>query len=320
MKSERLRGITDVTSSESRLGKLVLIGGMLREGPKPLTILRGLIASQVGLRNESVIRRHLRLAETLDLLRTEGGRARLTGSGRALLSLNRPAALKDLTLSAYDQAYFVEALFDVATLQLVRLMQVIGQERKSEPEAVIIRYFERNGDLPWVQATVRTSLDAFRRSGVVPRLLRHKVTCMVGWLRDLGIVEIPTPYRLTLAGDSILSLWEEDRRRFTTGLAYIAATALSVGGTRMTRLDQKHLPPWLVDYAVEVARQTQSGLSMTPFDEASVLCRLKLLVERGIVVEPEDFYELVKEAWRQRKVRSIILGRDGKPAEVRLPP
>lgn len=310
-------GITDVTSSESHLPRLVAILQMFSGGPIPPGALAARVGREFSLNSSAVVSRHLRLGERLQLWSRSESLVVSTGKGRALLRLLRATGSQD-SFGPPARIIIGAELFSVADIQLGRLVETIDAHEGTPLNAIALAYFRQHTDLPWERRTIRASLESFAETGKVPRLFEHKILAMVGWLRDLGALSSQGSIRLSRAGTLIRHSWDAKAGRFRDSPMRLSAY-LAVG------TESQYPDPHDSDLAATIIQRIRalyhrhpSGLGMIDFDEASTYISTQSLIEKGVVIDERVFYSLIKTAWRDGLVRSIIVGRSGRPAEIMI--
>ncbi len=312
----QIGGLTDFTSSESRLSRLLAFPAMVMEGPLSLTTIYSRAKRDLGLGHQEVVGRHIRLGERLGLIEKGDGRIRASDSALGLFQLQVQRGVRVGDLDTAARAYLFQRLFTVAPVQLVSLLRCIDRHPRMPWGTVVVDYFRAGDRLPWKQETIAKSLDAFDRSGKVPRLLEHKVSAMIGWLRDLSLVTVSGPFRLTPSGSDILTMWNEATGAFTEGIVHISARALGLPSSSRPEVKSSRITREAIEEAIAYQ---PAGSGLVSFDRAYSLTQLTLLLDSQIALEWEAFYDSVKALWREGRVRSIIMGRDGRPNALTLP-
>jgi hypothetical protein len=312
--SEATRGITDITNSESKLHRLIEIAFAVAESPRPILAFTR-IMSQMNVSNASVVGRHLRLATQLGLVNLKMGKVSISGVGRALVALDSTSGSSKPGLSSYDRVFFAIALFREAPVQLMHLLRTIEQEQGRPASSIVIQYFADDGHLPWQAKTVEKNLEKYRETGHVPRLFEHKVSCMIAWMKDLGLVEQQGPYRLATPGREVLALWREEGHEFLAGMTHVAGKLLGGEARDLPSLDADTRER-LARMVADAATMLQTELGMAAYDEVRFFATARLLVKDKIAIESDEFETLTKTAWRQGLIRSVVLGRDGSPSQL----
>lgn len=311
-------GLTEFTNSESRLERLLALAYMVSDGPKGIETLAKRAERELHLANREVFGRHLRLAERLHLVQREGtgGLVSATDLTRALQSLDRGSRPKDRILSRYDRIAFASALFKEADYQLMTLVSLIESQPKSHPAAIVVSYFDTTPDLPWPKEGVERNRRLFRESAKTPRLWEHKVSAMVAWLRSLGMVTPSGVYAVTPAGRAALLEWRRGVGEFRRRPLHVAAIAT---GTPLFDSKPGTSTDLLISEKVTNAiRGARAPLGMVSYEFVHVLSVLSIVVQDGIAVESGAFYEVVKRLWKSGVVRSIVMGREGRPVALTL--
>jgi hypothetical protein len=309
-------GIRDITNSESKLVRLLVIASIVDQGYTLVQRLKLQVASELGLKSNAVIGRHVRLAEKLGVLIREGDAIRLSGPGRILVEYDDQQGKGHLTDFAI--VYFAQELFRVAEAQITRLLDLISEKQNVELDQLAIEYFQRDA-FPWNPQTVRRSLEKYRITREVPRLFVHKVSCMVGWLRDLGLVSEERTCRLTAEGRRVCSLLRSSKSAKEAGLVYLSG--LVVGLTSIRRLDTMESPSAesLIGSVAGIASSIKSEYEIVDYGAARFLVTSKVLLEKHLAVEEAMFYELVRKEWERGMIRGILAGRDGRPSGIVIP-
>ena len=308
-------GLTEFTDSESKLSRLVRITSMAVDQPRPFATLVRLSKAQIALNNISVVDRHVRLARRLRLLEKSNDRFRATDRAKALLKLDGPPSSSE-SLSQYDKVFFTQALLQEAPVQLLILMKAIEHEQGRPWGSVVIEYFKHYEYLPWKHQTIVRSLSSYEMSGHVPRLLEHKVSAMAGWLRDLGLTAPRGPPRLTQSGDMLLSHWSMDRH--TLDLEPLQAARIVCGIAQAKEFTIRPFDTSIIERATEILRTSPAPFGMVSYEYARFRVTCSLLVESGIVLNENIFRALVDDLWKKGVVRSILMGREGKPEAITL--
>lgn len=308
------KGLTEFTNSESKLERVLALSYMLMDGPKTPEVLAKRAGRELGITSLDVLGRHLRLGERLGLLQRSGSLLNSTDAARALRSLdsNRPVTAGGL--SPYDKLALAMWLFREADYQLMTLVAVIGASIDAHPASVTVSYFGSTPNLPWPREGIDRNLRAFRASARTPRLWEHKVTAMVAWLRSLGLVKPTGVYALTDSGRYALKLWQEGTRTFRRSPLRVAA--VSTGLSLRDSTPEAPWPDWLVGDISQRILASRGTLGMISYEYVWLASTLSLVVEKGIVLEADDFYDIVKSLWKAGVLRSILMGRQGRPVAL----
>jgi len=310
-------GVTDISSSEGKLHRLTQICMLMKSARKlskqKLIVL--LAEKDIGIRNKHVIERHLMLLEKLGMIERLGSHYVLRAQGQVLTELAK-GGISSGNLSLGEKILYIKALFgSVLRQQLVELLAVACANQGAPRKRVIQLYFRTEvAQKLWNPRVIERNLSRLGETGKVPPFLAHKFGCMEMWLKDVGL--LGTADRTLITGPNtphvVESLRDGDAAQRSI---YQLANVILVG--RATRFDSERHFEELVGLVKLSSKLFALETGMTDIEAMRTFTCIKLLME-GHVLESMEFDSMIGILVAKRILRSVMLGRDGKPAYVTL--
>lgn len=303
-------GLTDITTSEGNLGRLGLICRIIAEARTlSQAKLYKIIKGQAGLSNPKVIGRHLHILKTVGLVAKRSESYFATGRGKALYKLHPQSA--DI-LGDSERTIFFKSFFVSIPEQLYWLVHIVGSNEGASLDKIALQYFFSS---PAKNIWIKTIEYAAKRQtvdGLLTEGMLNKFDTMLYWLSQLRILEKKKTVWLTEKGRNLLkSLSQKDNLDFSLEVYY--CSAMLYGNENVQQFDfSKHRTDF-----INVLREGNHLFRSE--QELSDLVAVQEFVSAvfaisGIALEEKRFYEIIQELGLDGTIRSIILGRDGKPA------
>jgi hypothetical protein len=311
-------GISDISSSEGKLRRFTLLCKIIRL-EKGLTRkkLENLAEQRIGspFQNRTVTHRHLTISEKIGLIENFGGIYALSSEGKALCELS-PESNVTTRLSLEEQAIYFKAIFtSILKGQLKEFLAIVKQHANKTRKEIISRYFSTElARGLWSEATIEKNLTRLQETGKIPTFFENKFRCMEMWLEDIGLIKREKDKMILNINVEIL-LNEFRKTSDINDKIYGLIGAILVGPT--TTFDySKHREEFL-----EIFKKAYS-LFKTESDISDIKAIMTFvcvnLLKNRIIMEEEMFNGLIKSLWSEGVIKSVMLGRDGKPAYVVL--
>jgi len=304
--------LTDITTSEGNLSRHSLICEIIGRTKfhDSATLFRK-IAEEAGITNSKVIGRHLHILETIGLIIKAPETYLATSRGKALVKLR---SRNIGVLNNAEKTVFFKSFFTNIPEQLYWAIYVIGKNEKATLEKNAIEYFYYS---PAKNIWIKTIERAIRREQYKARPLTrgmiNKFETMLYWLSQLDNIRRGYRVWLTDNGLKMLDAFPTDGnfREFSSRIYHI--TAQLYGNQNIQYFDLTRHKSDLVKVLREGNQlfRGEHGLSdLVAIQEFTST----VLATSGIVLEEKKFYETIQELGLDGTIKSIILGRDGKPA------
>jgi hypothetical protein len=315
---KKRNGISDISSSEGRLRRFTFLCKIIKS-EKGLTRkrLESLVEKEIGspFRNKTVIQRHLIILEKIGLIESSGGLYTLSSDGKALCELT-PESQIITPLSFEEQVIYLKALFTSSLkYQLIELLEVVRLYSNKSRKEMISNYFSTElAQSLWNKTTIEKNLKRLNESGKIPTFFENKFRCMEMWLEDTGLIKKEkNKILLKPSAEKFLDRIKEESiiRNEIYGLI---GTVLIGKGVSFNY--SKHREEFLTRFK-EAYPLFKSGSDISDIRAIMTYVCVSLLKNR-IIVEEESFNKAVKSLWSEGIVKSVMLGRDGKPAHVVL--
>lgn len=193
MTRSKTTGISDITSSESKLKRFTLLSKIIRsERSLNLRKIDRLAMEKIGspFKNPNVTARHLAILQKIDLVEDMQGVYVLTGDGKALCELT-PESDGSQSLTFGEKAIFLKNMFaSVLRGQLLELLLVVQQDGTGNRKKIISAFFSTQlAANVWNSATIVKNLTKLNESGKIPTFFENKFTCIQRWLEDIGLLQ-----------------------------------------------------------------------------------------------------------------------------------
>ena len=310
-------GISDISSSEGRLHRFTLICKLIGS-QRGLTRkkVEDLIKKRIGspFNNKKVIQRHLIILEKIDIIENRGGIYLLSSEGKALYELTNETHRRDLSFN--ERAFYLRMILtSVLREQLITFLEVIREHTQEMRKEVIFHLFstEMARNL-WNASTIKRNLTRLHESGKIPTFFENKFRCMEMWLEDLGLV-VREKNKLSLTEEGRIVLDEIGKIDNIKYEVYGLTGCILIGNVTPFRYD-KHRKVFL-KMLREAYPRFKTELSASDIRALKTFTCINLL-KKKITLEEDEFDEVVKNLKLEGVVRSVMLGRDGKPAYISL--
>lgn len=309
-------GISDITSSEGKLERFTKICELIgSEKRVARNRVEKLIQKRIGspFHNRKVTQRHLVILEKMGIIGKMGEIYVLSSEGKALYELVRKSSRPN-GLSLEERVFYFKMLFtSVLKNQLIKLLEVICEHESEERRKIIGHFFrtELARNL-WNKTVIERNLT--RLGGRIPTFFQNKFGCMELWLKDLGLMKrLKQKIELGTGAKTFLAkvAKEGNLKDKIYELIGIALTCEAIPFDYV-----KHKDEFLQIFKeAYLLFKTQADIS----DIRSIrtfVC-INLLMKK-IKMEEKEFDVAAEKLWKEGIIRSIMLGRDGKPAYVVL--
>jgi len=310
-------GVTDISTSEGKLNRFTQICMLLKSARKlskpKLYVL--LAEKDIGIRNRHVIERHLILLEKLGMIERLGSHYVLRAQGQVLTELAK-GEISSGNLNPAEKILYFKALFtSVLRQQLVELLAIAYANQGAPRKMIVQQYFRTEvAQKLWNPRVIERNLSEVRETGKVPPFFAHKFGCMEKWLRDVGLLE--TTDRTLATSPNVPHIIDPLRDGdVAQSRIYQLAQAILVG--RATKFDSERHFGELVRLVKLSSRLFALETGMTDIDAMRTFTCINLLME-GHLLESAEFDSTIGILVAKRILRSVMLGRDGKPAYVTL--
>jgi len=311
-------GISDISSSEGRLRRFTFLCKIIRS-EKGLTRkrLENLAEKEIGspFKNKTVLQRHLIILENMGLIETSEGLYTLSSDGKALCELT-PECQIITPLSFEEQVIYLRALFtSPLKYQLIEFLETVRLYSDRNRKDIISNYFSTElAKSIWNKTTIEKNLKKLNETGKIPTFFENKFRCMEMWLEDTGIIKKEKDkILLRCSAEKFLSGIKEESS-IKNKIYELIGTVLIDKWVSFSY--SKHEEEFLVKFK-EAYRLFKGESNISDIRAIMTYVCVKLLKNR-IVIEEESFYEAIKSLWSEGIVKSVMLGRNGKPAHVLL--
>lgn len=311
-------GISDISSSEGRLQRFTLICKLIRS-ERGLTRkkVEDLIKKRIGspFHHRKVIQRHLIILEKIGVIENKGGIYLLSSEGKALYELtNKSSILNELSFN--ERAFYFRIMFtSVLKDQLIKFLEVIREHAYEERKKIIFHYFstELARNL-WNRSTVERNLTRLHESGKIPTFFENKFRCTEMWLEDIGLV-VREKNRLSLKEEGKKVLDETNKVGDIRHEIYGLIGRILVCNVTSFHYDKhKHV---FLEILREAYPRFKTELDSSDIRALRTFICINLL-KKKIALEEEEFDVVVKNLSLEGVVKSVMLGRDGKPTYITL--
>jgi len=311
-------GISDISSSEGKLRRFTFLCNLIKS-EKGLTRkkLENLAEKRIGspFQNRTVTQRHLIILEKVGLIEKAGGIYTLSSEGKALCELAQES--KATTQLSFEERviYFKTMFTSILKEQLIEFLEVVQQHANKSRKEIISSYFstELARNL-WSKATIEKNLIRLHESGKISTFFENKFRCMEMWLEDVGLIKREKDKIIPKTNMEIL-LDEVRKESDIKNKIYELMGAILVGQTTLFDYS-KHREEFLKIFEKAYSLfKTEADIS----DIKAIMTYVCVnLLKNKIIMEEEKFNALIKSLWSEGVIRSVMLGRDGKPAYVAL--
>jgi hypothetical protein len=313
-------GVSDITSSESKLKRFTLLCRIVRsERGLNVKKLTRLAKEKIGtpFKNPNVSARHIAILQKINLIENLQGVYVLTGDGKALCELaNDSIDTQTQTLTFGERVIFLKNMFSsVLRRQLVELLSTVQQSGDGSKKKIINSFFSTQLAMNiWNRITVERNLTKLRESGKIPTFFENKFTCMLNWLEDIKLIQrTDKKIETSESGRTLLNelnVSDLSRKNMSKTLAKVL-----IGETSLLNYSE-HKEIFLETFR-EAYSHFKIDSNVSDIRAIQIFVYVDLL-KRGILMEDATFATMINRLSLDGIIRSVMLGRDGKPAYLAL--
>ena len=185
--------ISNITSSEGILARYSDICRKMTFYPYSRSQLHRLIQDETGLSNEKVRERHIFIMNSLMLISSvksmNGIKYSLDKNGKILVAFNTDKRSNKRALHIQEKILFLNILFDILSIQISTLFNIILDYSGYNKEFIIIEYFKeiREYDI-WKRKTIDMGIQKWLNDKILIRSFVNRYKCMEMWLEDLDLI------------------------------------------------------------------------------------------------------------------------------------
>ncbi len=303
--------LTDITTSEGKLGRLGLICEIIAKTKvHDHNRLFEVIAEKAGITNYKVIGRHLYILSAIGLLVKTPEAYLVTSRGKALIELrSRYVGV----LNKAEKTVFFKSFFSCIPEQLYWVIYTVGKNKRAKLNENAIEYFYSSPAKSIWTRTVEKAIRKGNKDRPLTRGMINKFETMLYWLSQLDITRKMDRVWLTEKGFKFLEAFPKDfnTKEFASKIYYIAT--LLYGDENIRCFDPAIHKNDLVNVlhkGNELFRGERDLSDLVAIQEFASA----IFASSGIVLEEGRFYDIIQEFGLDGTIKSVILGRDGKPA------
>jgi hypothetical protein len=312
----KVYGIADISTSEGKLQRFTKICCLIKPSK---TITKSRIVSSVktslGLSNYKEIERHLTILQKIGLIQKIDDVYILSSLGKALCELSKGS---EIELSEKERIFYFTTLFtSVLKQQLLLFMETVFKNESKPRKEIIMNYFSTKfAQSLWNKETVKKNLIRLKETNKIPSFMENKFGCMEMWLKDLKLVEkkkgktfLTEKAKVMMRDIEGLKLEDIENKIYElAGIVFLD----KVIPFSYSKHNQEFLKLLYDSYSLF---RIEQGLG----DFKAIMKFISVnLLEKGIKIEEREFNENIKLLWSEGIVKSILLGRNGKPAHIVL--
>lgn len=305
----RFQGIVGLTS-ELKLWRFRTLAKIVYEcGVTIDNKTMNIIGSKIKITTPRTLERQFSIMKKIKLVDGAGNIQALTGVGKALAKLNKDENKK---LSIEEKIFFFTQLFTVVTKdQLIVLLNIISQNDGASKITIIKKYFSTDiAKSLW--KTASSNIRKLEEGKKMGSLLMNKFGCLSGWLQELDLIKIENDGIISQTNPKIIDLLNSQTS--SNSIYQIASNAYSI---RARKFNQNIDSKIFYDYFKQNYNEFRIGSENFSDIKAIQKCiSILLLINEGIILEDMFFNEQIEMLVSKGSVRSVMLGRDGKPAYV----
>ena len=312
MSSEsRTSCLTDITTSEGDLNRLsVMCQTIARIKVHNLQRLFEIIEKEIGLTNYKVVGRHLHILVSIGLIEKTLGTYFITSRGKALVKLR---SQDPCVLSRAEKVIFFKSFFISIFEQLYWVIYTIGKNEGATFEKNALDYFYSSAAKNIWLETLQHAAKKGSSDKPLTRGMINKFGTMLYWLSQLDIVRKGSRLWLTGKGTRLLDDFSKNDniKRLSSTVYYLTTQLYAENYRRHFNLsDDRNQLIGVLREGSQLFRGEQDLSDVVAIQEFVSA----VFASGGIVLEENDFYVTIRELGLNGTVRSIILGRDGRPA------
>jgi hypothetical protein len=304
--------LTDITTSEGNLSRLsTMCQTIARVKVHDLHRLYEIIEKEIGLTNYKVIGRHLHILGSIGLIEKTLGTYLITSRGKALVKLRSQNPLR--LLSGAEKVIFFKSFFNNVFEQLYWVIYTIRRNEGATSEKNSLDYFYSSAAKSIWLDTLQHAAKKGSNGKQLTRGMINKFDTMIYWLSHLDIVRKGNRLWLTEKGMRLLDdLSKNDNvKKFSSVVYYLATQLYSEHYTRRFNISEdRNEFIRVLREGSRLFRGEQNLSDVVAIQEFASA----VFATGGIALEENNFYETAQALGLNGTIKSIILGRDGKPA------
>lgn len=302
--------LTDITTSEGNLSRLSLICEIIaRARLHDRAKLYKAITEEAGITNPKVIGRHLHILKTIGLIGDVHETYLVTSRGKALVKL-RNQRVK--VINKAEKVVFFKSFFTSIPEQLFWVIYIVGKNERALLEEIAHEYFYFSPARSiWIRTIKRAIQRGSKKDKTLTRGMRNKFETMLYWLSQLDILKKGNRVWLTKNGLKLLDAFPRNVGDAPSSVYHLAA--LLYYGQFIKFFDLNRQKNDLINVLREGNRSFRGEQNLSDIVAVQEFASA-ILVTNGIVLEEKRFYEAIQELSFDGTIKSVILGRDGKPA------
>lgn len=301
--------LTDITTSEGNLSRLSLICQVLATSrTRKSNELFRIIEQEIRLTNYRVIGRHLHILAVLGLTARTPETYLITSRGKALVRLRRK---ESNLLGTTEKVLFFKCFFRSLPDQLYWVIYTIGKKKGSEVAECAKDYFYNSPARAIWGRTIETAIRREVDRAPLTRGMENKFETMLCWLSQLDIIGKANTIWLTEKGKKLLSISPMNFGELSTKIYYYATQLYGEGSPR--HFDLNYHRRELIDILREGSQLFRGEQNLSDLAAIQEFASA-VFASGGIILEEETFYRVIEQLGLDGTIKSIILGRDGRPA------
>ncbi len=302
------KGISDIASSEGDLSDFTKIcraicNNRLISKEKLFKI----IMNEIKSKSEGSIERKLSIMQKLNLIDIVNQKYALNSNGKILIEIsNEPFVFSEKIEKAF---YFIILFMSDARIQLATLLQSINEQNGDDKKNNILRYFKTDiAQMIWNKQIVQKNIHDLEKSNKIPSMFNNKFSCMNKWLQIIDLVEskqnglhVNLPKKMINSltdSKNVEKIFEETATKY-----YPEAVKFNL---------KKHYQKLSELFIEGHEKFCTSTVGISDADAVGKYVCLQLL-KSGIILEENHFFKLTGELKQDNIIRSVMIGRDGKP-------
>lgn len=302
------KGLVGITS-ELKLWRFGHIAKILFEfGGKLNSDIRLTISKEVKIRTEGTMERQFSIMKKLGLVEGVRDIQVLTGLGRSLAKIASTTSELNLDEKIF---HFMLLFTSITKTQLLTLLKIISDNDGSPKREIIIKFFKTPlANSIW--STASKNVKELENKNHMSSFIINKFGCLSGWLNEVDLIDIVDDRIYVKTNPKVINyLGLDDARK------QIVEIASSVYSLQTRKFNQQIDSSIFLDYF----KNSYNFFSIRSGEFSNVraiknYCIIKLLTQEKIILDEECFDKQIEILASSKKIKSVMLGRDGKPAHV----
>jgi hypothetical protein len=199
--------------------------------------------------------------------------------------------------------------------QLVELLLAVQRNKNGIRKKIVSDFFSAQlAAVVWSKVTIERNLAKLRESGKIPTFFENKFTCMQRWLEDIDLLRrINGKIEITEKGETLLNELKTIEPIKGENCKMLGAVLVS----KTSFFDYIQHKEVFLEAFKKAYSHFKIDSSVSDIKAIQIFVCIKLL-EQGIVMEESSFATLINKLSTEGIIRSVMLGRDGKPGYVSL--